>query len=78
MSEGSSNDSMPIEADAPALLDGYDTDVGGHKEITWYENNSDSEDDLEASYGFNNKNVGEDEEANTVGQIAMEAIASQQ
>ncbi|MED6142783.1 hypothetical protein PIB30_000342 [Stylosanthes scabra] len=66
--------------DAHVLLDGYDSDVGGHREITWYEDNNHNEDDLEASCGFNNENenVGEEEEDNTVRQIAMEAITRQQ
>ncbi|MED6212584.1 hypothetical protein PIB30_084853, partial [Stylosanthes scabra] len=47
--------------------------VDGHRKITWYKDNSDNEDDHEARCEFNNENenVGEDEEANTVGQIAM-------
>ncbi|MED6143927.1 hypothetical protein PIB30_010284 [Stylosanthes scabra] len=66
--------------DVPTLLGGYDSDVGEHREITWYEDNSDSEDDPEVSCGFNkeNENVGEEEEANAVRQIAMEVITRQQ
>ncbi|MED6148490.1 hypothetical protein PIB30_053675 [Stylosanthes scabra] len=63
-----------------AYVGGFDSDVGGHREITWYGDNSDCEDDFEAICGFNdkNENVAKQEEANMVGQIAIDAIARQQ
>ncbi|MED6208534.1 hypothetical protein PIB30_046028 [Stylosanthes scabra] len=64
--------------EASAYVGGYDSDTGRHREIKWYEDNSDSEDDFETNCGINgeNENVRGEEEANTARQIAMDAIAS--
>ncbi|MED6130519.1 hypothetical protein PIB30_001605 [Stylosanthes scabra] len=42
--------------EAAAYVGGYDSDAGGHREITWYEDNSDNEDDFEASCEINDEN----------------------
>ncbi|MED6116243.1 hypothetical protein PIB30_098253 [Stylosanthes scabra] len=57
--------------EAPAYVGGYNSDEGGHREITWYEDNSDNQDDFEASCKINeeNENVRGEEEANTARQI---------
>ncbi|MED6114991.1 hypothetical protein PIB30_085862 [Stylosanthes scabra] len=66
--------------EAPAYVGEYDSDAGEHREITWYEYNSDSEDDFEASCRINdeNENFRGEVEANTVGQVAMDEITWQQ